>query len=422
MIAGYAVPDFVSDFWHYYIAIITIISIIGVMWFLKSQTTPKLAPGEKAETMEHAWDGDLQELNNPLPRWWLYGFWFLIALSIIYLVLYPGLGKYAGTLGWSSLQEWKDEKASVDAEFNKVMAPFLNQDVMTVAADPKAKEMGQRLYLTYCMQCHGSTAQGDGKNFPDLTDKLWLFGGDPDSIKASIANGLLAEMPANMLGDEQSSREVANYVLALGGKPHDAALATAGQSKYAACAGCHGDNGKGMPAAGFPDLTDDAWLYGGSEAAIVESIVKGRKGGMPAFQDMLGDAKIHLLTAYVAGLGGAVPAAAAPAMEAAGLPEVAKVFFEIGKVDAPADLGATLQAIVDYATANAGAKIAISGFNDPSGNKAANEELAKNRAKAVREALKSAGIAEDRIEMRKPDDTTGSGSAEEARRVEVSII
>jgi cytochrome c oxidase subunit 2 len=137
---------------------------------------------------------------------------------------------------------------------------------------------------------------------------------------------------------------------------------------------------------------------------------------------MLGDAKIHLLSAYVAGLGGAAPAAAPVAAAAPALPEVAKVFFEVGKVDAPADIGATLQAIVDYAAANAGAKIAISGFNDPSGNKAANEELAKNRAKAVREALKAAGIAEDRIEMRKPDDTTGTGSAEEARRVEVSVI
>jgi cytochrome c oxidase cbb3-type subunit III len=304
MIEGYAVPDFVSDFWHFYIAGVTIVSIIGVMWFLMSQTTRKLAPGEKAETLEHAWDGDLQELNNPLPRWWLYGFWFLIAFGIVYLVLYPGLGKYAGTWNWSSGQAWQEEKSAVDAEFNKVMEPFLGQDIMTVAADPTAKEMGQRLFLTYCMQCHGSNAEGDGKNFPNLVDSQWLFGGDPEAIKASIANGLLAEMPANMLGDEQSSKEVANYVLSLGGKPHDAALASAGQEKYAACAGCHGENGKGMPGTGFPDLTDDAWQYGGSEAAIVESIIKGRKGGMPSFQTLLGDAKIHLLTAYVWGLGG----------------------------------------------------------------------------------------------------------------------
>jgi cytochrome c oxidase cbb3-type subunit 3 len=325
MIAGYAVPDFVSDFWHFYVAGITIVSIIGTMWFLKSQTTRKLAPGEKAEVMDPAWDGDLQELNNPLPRWWLYMFWFLIAFGILYLVLYPGLGKYEGVWKWSSFQEWKDDKAEVDAEFNKVMEPFSGMDVMAVAADPKAQEMGKRLYLTYCMQCHGTNGQGDGKNFPNLTDAQWLFGGDPDAVKTSIAGGRLAEMPANMLGDEQSAKEVANYVLSMGGKPHDAGLAAAGQAKYAVCAGCHGEDGKGMPAASFPNIVDDAWQYGGSEAAIVETIVKGRKGGMPAFQDMLGDAKIHLLTAYVWGLGGGekpavvaeVPAAEAAPAEAA---------------------------------------------------------------------------------------------------------
>jgi cytochrome c oxidase cbb3-type subunit 3 len=319
MIAGYAVPDFVSDFWHFYIAAITVVSIIGVMWFLKAQTTQKLAPGEKAEIIDHAWDGDLQEFNNPLPRWWLYGFWFLIVFSIVYLVLYPGLGKFAGVWNWSSADAYNQEKARVDAEFNKVLEPFLGQDVMTVAADPTAKEMGQRLYLTYCMQCHGSNAQGDGKNFPNLADGQWLFGGDADAIKASIGQGRVGEMPANLVGDEASAKEVANYVLSLGGKPHDAALAAAGQAKYAACAGCHGDNGKGNAAAGFPDLTDAAWMYGDSEAAITESIVKGRKGGMPSFQALLGDAKIHLLSAYVWGLGGGQkPAAPAPvAAEAA---------------------------------------------------------------------------------------------------------
>ncbi len=313
MIEGYAVPDFVSDFWNYYVIAITVISILGLMWFLQHQSAQKLAPGEKAELMEHCWDGDLQEMNNPLPKWWLYMFWGLIVFAIVYLILFPGLGKYAGVLNWTSASQYSTEKTRIDADFNKVMEPFLHEDVMKVAADPTAKEMGNHLFLTYCSQCHGSNAQGDGKNFPNLTDKQWLFGGDPDSIKASIVNGHQAEMPANLLGDEKSAKEVANYVLSLGGKPHDAALAEAGKAKFAACAGCHGEDGKGNAAAGFPNLTDDAWQYGGSEAAIVETIMKGRKGGMPAFQDLLGDAKIQLLTAYVWGLGGGqTPAAPAP--------------------------------------------------------------------------------------------------------------
>ncbi|MBM4181415.1 MAG: cytochrome-c oxidase, cbb3-type subunit III [Betaproteobacteria bacterium] len=314
MIAGYAVPDFISDFWHYYIAALTILGILFSLWILYSQTTEKLAPGQQAEVLHPTWDGDLQELNNPLPRWWMWLFYALVAFGIIYLVLYPGMGKFAGVWNWSSADAYKQEKERVDAEFNKVFQPFLGQDIMSVAADPKAQEMGKRLYLTYCSQCHGSDAQG-ARGFPNLTDAQWLFGGTPDEVKASIADGRVGEMPGGLAGDEQGAKEVAHYVLALGGKPHDAALAAVGKEKYAACAGCHGEDGKGNNAAGFPNIVDDAWQYGGSEAAIIESIVKGRKGGMPA-QAHLGEAKVHLLAAYVWGLGGgAKPAPVAPPAE-----------------------------------------------------------------------------------------------------------
>jgi cytochrome c oxidase cbb3-type subunit 3 len=314
MIAGYAVPDFISDFWHYYIAALTILGILFSLWILYSQTTEKLAPGQQAELMHPTWDGDLQELNNPLPRWWMWLFYALVAFGILYLVLYPGVGKFAGVWNWSSADAYKQEKERVDAEFNKVFQPFLGQDIMSVAADPKAQEMGKRLYLTYCSQCHGSDAQG-ARGFPNLTDAQWLFGGTPDEVKASIADGRIGEMPGGLAGDEQGAKEVAHYVLALGGKPHDAALAAVGKEKYAACAGCHGEDGKGNNAAGFPNIVDDAWQYGGSEAAIIESIVKGRKGGMPA-QAHLGEAKVHLLAAYVWGLGGGVkPAPVAPPAE-----------------------------------------------------------------------------------------------------------
>jgi len=302
MIEGYAVPDFVNDFWHFFIAGITIVSLIGVAWFLQSHTTRRLAPGEQAELMEHAWDGDLQELDNPLPRWWLYLFWFLIAFSALYLVLYPGLGRFQGAWNWSSAEQWRQEKARVDAEFDKVLRPYLSQDVRAVAADPKAMESGRRLYLTYCSQCHGSDGQGS-RDFPNLTDGLWLWGGDPDQVKQSITNGFQAEMPAlgDAVGGEQGAREVAHYVLSLGGRPHDPTLAAAGKEKYAACAGCHMEDGTGMAAAGFPNLIDEASRFGNTEEAIVESILKGRVGGMPA-QAHLGEAKIHLLTAYVLSL------------------------------------------------------------------------------------------------------------------------
>lgn len=302
MIEGYAVPDFISEFWHYYIAALTIGGILFTLYILVSQTTRKLAPGEQAEILEHTFDGDLQEYNNPLPRWWLYLFYFLIAFSVLYLILYPGLGKFSGVWNWSSATQWQDEKARVDAEFDKRFKPYLQMDLQAVAADAKAMESGKRLFLTYCSQCHGSGGEGS-RDFPNLTDNEWLWGGEPERIKASITNGFAGEMPAlgDAVGGEQGAREVAHYVLSLGGRPHDPALAAAGKEKYAVCAGCHGEDGKGNADAGFPNLTDAASRFGNTEAAIVESILKGRQGGMPS-QAHLGETKIHLLAAYVLSL------------------------------------------------------------------------------------------------------------------------
>ena len=295
--------DFVSNFWSFYIAVISAVSIVWVAWFLKTQTTRKLAAGEKAEVIEKAWDGDLQELNNPLPRWWLWLFYLTIVFGVVYLVLYPGLGSYKGVLGWSATGQWQDEQTQANAQYGPIFDKYLQQDLKVVAADPQAREMGQRLFLTYCSQCHGSDAAG-GKGFPNLTDHDWLYGGAAQTIQASIANGRGGVMPAlgAALG-EQATKQVANYVLSLSGRPHDPQLAAAGREKFAAnCAACHMPDGKGMQAMGAPNLTDKVWLYGGSEATIVETITKGRNGNMPAQLNKLGEAKVHLLAAYVYGL------------------------------------------------------------------------------------------------------------------------
>lgn len=295
--------DFVSNFWSLYIAVISAVSIAWVAWFLKTQTTRKLAAGEKAEVIEKAWDGDLQELNNPLPRWWLWLFYLTIVFGVVYLVLYPGLGSFKGVLGWSATGQWQDEQTQANAQYGPIFDKYLQQDLKVVAADPQAREMGQRLFLTYCSQCHGSDAAG-GKGFPNLTDHDWLYGGAAQTIQASIANGRGGVMPAlgATLG-EQATKQVANYVLSLSGRPHDAQLAAAGREKFAAnCAACHMPDGKGMQAMGAPNLTDKVWLYGGAEATIVETITKGRNGNMPAQLNKLGEAKVHLLTAYVYGL------------------------------------------------------------------------------------------------------------------------
>lgn len=295
--------DFISEFWNYYVIVLTVGSLIWIVWFVKGQTTRKLAPGEKAEVIQKAWDGDLQELNNPLPRWWLKLFYLTIVFAAIYLALYPGLGTYKGYYGWSSHGQLQDEQAAAAKKYGPIFDKFAKQDLKTVAAIPEARDMGKHLFLTYCSQCHGSDAAG-AKGFPNLTDKDWLYGGEAETIKTSIANGRAGVMPAwgGPLG-EQGVKEVTNFVLSLSGRPADAKLAAAGKEKFATfCVACHMPDGKGMAALGAPNLTDNVWLYGGSEASIAESISKGRNGQMPAQLEKLGEAKVHILAAYVYGL------------------------------------------------------------------------------------------------------------------------
>jgi cytochrome c oxidase cbb3-type subunit 3 len=331
--------DFTSGFWPIYLSVITLVSIIGTWVFLKSQTTRKLAPGEKAELMEHTWDGDLQDLNNPLPRWWLGLFNGTLVFALVYLVLWPGLGNYAGVLGWTSKGEYEAEVKAAEAKFQPVYAGFMQEDIVTVAANPEARAIGKNLFLTYCSQCHGSDAAG-ARGFPNLTDGDWLYGGEPDTIVATITDGRAGVMPAlgAALGPE-GTKEVANYVLSLSGRKHDAALAAAGQAKFAEnCAGCHMPDGTGMHALGAPNLTDSVWLYGGSEGAIIETITKGRNGVMPGMSQTMGttsnkEAKLHLLAAYVYGLGGGTPPPA-PEAETPAADDAAAT--DAGATEAPA--------------------------------------------------------------------------------------
>ncbi|MBX3664554.1 MAG: cytochrome-c oxidase, cbb3-type subunit III [Burkholderiales bacterium] len=297
--------DFVHDGWSLYIAIITVVSLVACGVLLKMMSTQKLAKGEKPGTTGHAWDG-LEELNNPLPRWWMWLFYITIVFSFIYLILYPGLGSYGGYLGWSSAGEYQDEQKRAAATFGPVIDRFLRQDVVAVAADAEAREIGQRLFLNYCAQCHGSDA-GGSRGYPNLRDGDWLYGGTPEAIRATIVGGRSGVMPpmAAALGSSEDVRDVVHQVLALAGRTHDGLRAQRGKAKFATtCAACHGADGKGNQQLGAPNLTDDIWLHGGTEAAITETIVKGRMNQMPAHKDFLDEGKIHLLTAYVLGISG----------------------------------------------------------------------------------------------------------------------
>lgn len=294
--------DFTSSGWSLYIAIVTIVSIIFCLW-LALVLAKGRTPSGPVGTTGHKWDETLEEYNHPLPRWWLWLFILTCVFSVVYLILYPGLGSFAGTLGWSQKDQYEREIARVNKQVEPLFAKFMAQDIKTVAADPQAREMGERLYLTYCVQCHGSTAQGS-RGFPNLSDRDWLWGGEPEAIKTTITQGRNGVMPplGTAVGSSDDVQNLAHYVLSLSDSGHDAARAALGKEKFAVCAACHGPDGKGNPALGAPNLTDKTWLYGGGIATIVETINKGRNNQMPAFGDLLGDGKVHLLAAYVWGL------------------------------------------------------------------------------------------------------------------------
>ena len=264
------------------------------------------------QTTGHAWDEDLGEYNNPLPRWWMWLFSSPSCSAWATCAFYPGLGAYAGSLGWSSRGQYEDEVKAADAQYGPLFAKFAGLDLKAVAADPQARAIGERLFLTYCSQCHGSDARGS-KGFPNLTDRDWLYGGAPETIETTILHGRNGVMPpmAAALGGDEGVKNVANYVLSLSGSANDSVAAALGKPKFAVCAACHGPDGKGNPALGAPNLTDKIWLFGGGLENVTETINKGRNSVMPAHQDLLGPDKVHLLAAYVWSLSNDTTAVAA---------------------------------------------------------------------------------------------------------------
>jgi len=290
--------QFTSGFWDFYIGVISVVSIVACAVFLKVQSVRR--SGE-AETSGHTWDDDLTEYNNPLPRWWAWLFYLTVAFALVYLVLYPGLGSFRGTLGWTQIGQLEEENRAADERFGPLFEKFVAQDVPALAKNPEAQAVGQKLFLNHCAQCHASDG-GGSRGFPNLTDRDWLWGGTPEAIKASITDGRRGMMPpmGGAVGGDEGAKDVAHYVLSLSGRTHDSLRAFRGRGSYqSACVACHGTEGKGNPQLGAPNLTDGTWLHGSGEAAIIEQIMKGRTNEMPAHKDILTPAKIHLLSAYV---------------------------------------------------------------------------------------------------------------------------
>ena len=291
--------DFTSNFWSVYVTGISLVGIFACLLLLWFSGKAK-AMTANDNTTGHVWDGDLREMNNPLPRWWVWLFVITVVFALGYLVMYPGLGNNKGTFGWSAIGQYESEVAKGNKEVEPLYAKFNGMKPEDVAGDPQAMAIGERLFMNNCSQCHGSDARGS-KGFPNLTDKDWLHGGTPDKIIETLVKGRIGNMPpmAAAVGSSDDVRNVANYVLSLSASPHDSVKAALGKSKFGVCAACHGADGKGNQAIGAPNLTDDIWLHGWGENAIVAMINNGKVNQMPAQEHKLTESQIRVLASYV---------------------------------------------------------------------------------------------------------------------------
>ena len=300
--------DFTSNFWSVYVAGITIFSIVACAVLLWATGKAK-AMTASDNTTGHVWDEDLREMNNPLPRWWVGLFIITILFACFYLYLYPGLGGYAGKAGWSSRGQFEAEVAKGDAEVAPLYAKFQAMSVEDISRDPQAHAIGERLFMNTCSPCHGSDARG-GKGFPNLTSGYWLHGGKPEDIIETITKGRVGQMPpmAAAVGSADDVKNVANYVLAISGNPHDSVRAELGKAKFVVCAACHGPDGKGNQQIGSANFTANLWLHGFGEAAIMNMVNNGKINIMPAQGGKFSEAQIRVLAAYVWGLSNNAPA------------------------------------------------------------------------------------------------------------------
>ncbi len=286
-----------SSAWSWFVILGTVLSLVGTLAFLLSNRSTS---GQ--ETTGHDYDG-IQELDNPLPLWWVSMFIVSILFAGGYLIYYPGLGNFSGIGNWSSADQVAREQQAHEDRFAPLYARLAQLDEAELHADRQAQQVGRRLFINNCSTCHGVTGQG-AFGFPNLTDDEWIWGKGFDKVKTALQNGRQAAMPgwAAALGD-QGIDDVTQHVLQLAGSEHNPEAAARGASQYAMfCVACHGPEGSGNPILGAPNLANDIWLYGGSAEAIAFTLRHGRNGNMPSFARVLDPDQIHILAGYVTSL------------------------------------------------------------------------------------------------------------------------
>ena len=400
-----------------FIAAVTVLHILGYIGLVYWTTHIKAGGDAKeGEIIDHTWDGDLKEMNNPMPGWWLSLFYLMIAFAIAYLFLYPGV--YKGSKGWTQLGQYQQESRKIDSRSAEYFRHYAGKSVEELAKDPDALATGRRIFLQNCAVCHASDAGGSPGSYPNLTDKDWIWGGTPENIINTITNGHTGAMPPGgaliavtpgqppSAEDQEKLDDVSNYVLSLGGYPHDQARADKGKALYStSCIACHGPDGKGNPVIGGINLADQTWLYADDpedpaalKAFIEHQIQQPRNNVMPAWKDTLGDAKIKVVAAYVYSLSqdeeeAAEEKAAEPAAEAApAAAEAATSEAEKPAAEATAPAAETVAPAAAEAAATSEAAKPAAETTAPAAETAASE-AAKPTAEATTPASETAAPA-----------------------------
>jgi len=287
-----------SDFWGGWVAVITIVSLIGLAWLVYSVYFAKRSD---AGVAHQVWDETLREGTAAAPLWW---FWLIVALlafTVVYLMLYPGLGSYRGTLQWSQGGRLAESAARYDAEFGAERARIAAADTQELRHDAAVLRSAGSIFRNNCAACHGETGGGQAKAFPDLTDREWQWGGETAQLEQTITAGRQAVMPGwqAALGDAGVSA-VADYVISLSRvEPGRIGLAEGKRLFGLYCTACHGADGGGTAALGAPPLNDGSWTYGGSTPDVRKTIAIGRNGVMPPFAARLEPAQIKMLVALL---------------------------------------------------------------------------------------------------------------------------
>lgn len=287
-----------SDFWAGYIVVITGVTFVALVWFVANVY---FSPADDAEIEHQVWDHDLREGNAPAPIWWFWLIFSLMVVSVVYLLLYPGLGNYNGVLEWSQGGEVESSRAAYVASFGDERARIAATEIDVLAGDPAMVAAGRRVYTVHCAACHGTEAEGQASLFPDLTDEHWQWGATAAAIEETIRSGRTAVMPPLLAAlGEDSVAGLARYVVALNDGTAADSVHDAARTQFAAlCGACHGADATGNTVLGAPDLTAGAWTYGGGFDQIFRSIAEGRTGQMPAFGDKLDTTQIRLLGAWL---------------------------------------------------------------------------------------------------------------------------